>query len=247
MHGGHCWPILPPPPPVSSQAECPNFPVTPQACTFQPLHMLFLLLEHLSSGKLRRSFQDSLDAIPPSSFLILRATPQPSASPATVLIMTPLSPLARTDSRGQGLVRFFISSTQDRTWLGKCLLNDTLLATMAGGSPPSLPCLLVHLGDAAVLQDHVARDVQGHQVPQLLHKEAQHLASQLELVVAGETVSGDVQVSGDWSGGHRSGAGHGLGLPQRPLLLQSMAGEGPIPATTAPGHSGEEPAGTPRP
>jgi len=28
-----------------------------------------------------------------------------------------------------------------------------------------------------------------------LHKEAQHLASQLELVVAGEAVSGDVQVS----------------------------------------------------
>lgn len=93
---------------------------------------------------------------------------------------------------------------------------------MAGWSPPSLPCLFVHLRDAAVLQDHVARDVQGHQVPQLLHKEAQHLASQLELVVAGEAVSGDVQVSGDWSGGHRSGAGHRLGLPQRPLLLQPM-------------------------
>ena len=98
---------------------------------------------------------------------------------------------------------------------------------MAGGCPPGLSCILIHLGDAAVLQDHVARDVQGHQVPQLLHKEAQHLASQLELVVAGEAVSGDVQVSGDWSWGHRSGAGHRLGLPRRPLLFQSMAGEGP--------------------
>ena len=28
-------------------------------------------------------------------------------------------------------------------------------------------------------------------------------------------------------GGHRSGAGHRLGLPRRPLLLQSMAEEGP--------------------
>ena len=75
-----------------------------------------------------------------------------------------------------------------------------------GGSPPGLPCFLIHLGDAAVLQDHVARDVQGHEVPQLLHKEAQHLAGQLELVVAGEAVSGDVQVSGDWGAQVRSWA-----------------------------------------
>ena len=47
----------------------------------------------------------------------------------------------------------------------------------------------------------MAGDVQGHQVPQLLHEEAQHLASQLELVVAGEAVSGDVQVSGGWGRG----------------------------------------------
>ena len=72
------------------------------------------------------------------------------------------------------------------------------LANRAGGAPPGLSCFLVHLGDAAVLQDHVAGDVQGHQVPQLLHEEAQHLASQLELVVAGKAVSGDVQVSGGW-------------------------------------------------
>ena len=74
------------------------------------------------------------------------------------------------------------------------------LANRAGGAPPGLSCFLVHLGDAAVLQDHVAGDVQGHQVPQLLHEEAQHLASQLELVVAGNAVSGDVQVSGGWGG-----------------------------------------------
>lgn len=75
----------------------------------------------------------------------------------------------------------------------------------------------------------MAGDVQGHQVPQLLHKEAQHLAGQLELVVAGEAVSGDVQVSGDWGGGHTSGAGHRSGgLPHRPLLLQSVAGEGSL-------------------
>ena len=47
----------------------------------------------------------------------------------------------------------------------------------------------------------MAGDVQGHQVPQLLHEEAQHLASQLELVVAGEAISGDVQVSGSWGKG----------------------------------------------
>ena len=47
----------------------------------------------------------------------------------------------------------------------------------------------------------MAGDVQGHQVPQLLHEEAQHLSSQLELVVAGEAVSGDVQVSGGWGKG----------------------------------------------
>lgn len=124
-------------------------------------------------------------------------------------------------------------------------MNDTLPAIMIGGCPPGLPCFFVHLRDAAVLQDHVARDVQGHEVPQLLHKEAQHLASQLELVVAREAVSGDVQVSGGRGGRHRSGAGHRLGLPHRPLLLQFMVRKGlPIPATPAAGHSGKNPAGT---
>ena len=105
-------------------------------------------------------------------------------------------------------------------------MTDTPPATVAGGSPPSLPCLLVHLGDAAVLQDHVARDVQRHQVPQLLHKEAQHLASQLELVVAGEAVSGDVQVSGDWSGGHRSELDTGRGRLRDPCSFSPWQGRG---------------------
>lgn len=51
----------------------------------------------------------------PSSLLLCRATPQPCASLITVLIMTHLSPLAPTDSRGWGLMHSFISSTQYRT------------------------------------------------------------------------------------------------------------------------------------
>lgn len=107
--------------------------------------------------------------------------------------------------------------TQEDPEVGPGLLPQRHLEALVGAAcvsrtaaaaqrqcPPGLAGLLVHLGNAAVLQDHVARNVQGHEVPQLLHEEAQHLARELELVVAGEAVAGDVQVPG---GGQRSGPG----------------------------------------
>jgi hypothetical protein len=76
----------------------------------------------------------------------------------------------------------------------------------------------------------VARDVQGHEVPQLLHKEAEHLPRQLELVVAREAVSGDVQVSAGWAGA--------TGQDPAPSVHSR---EGPMPATITPQNSGKGP------
>lgn len=81
MHGRDCQPHITTTT-VSGQSGRHNSPVTLCTCTFQPLHMLFPLLEHPSSGKLRMRSRDSLDAIPPlSSFLVLRAALKSCASP----------------------------------------------------------------------------------------------------------------------------------------------------------------------